>query len=97
MFAVIGRVQIMPGQEDFTRQMITDQGVAMFRGMHGSRQAYWSRPVDPAPELIQHSFWLFETEEDARAAEKTFNSLRNLPEAPAVFVSCDVCEIIGEA
>jgi hypothetical protein len=96
MFAVIGRVKIKPGQEDLSRQMITDKGIDMFRGMIGAQHAYWSRPVDAADELIQHSYWLFETEDNARAAEKTFNSLRDMPDAPAVFVSCDVCEVIGK-
>jgi hypothetical protein len=97
MFALIGRVQIKPGKEDFALRMIADHGVDLIRGMAGAQRAYWSRPVDSAPELIQHSFWIFDTEENARGAEKTFNSLRDMPEAPAVFVSCDVCEIVGEA
>lgn len=67
--------------------MIADNGVALIRGMAGAHHAYWSRPVDAAPELIQHSFWLFDTEENARAAEVTFNSLRDMPNAPATFVS----------
>ena len=97
MFAVIGRVQIKPGQEEVTRQILNERGVRMFEGASGFKRAYWARPVDAADQLIQHSYWLFDTEEDARAAEKTFNSLRQMPEAPAVFVSCDVCEVIGEA
>ena len=38
--------------------------------------AYGARAVEDGGELIQHSFWLFETEADARAAETVFNSLR---------------------
>jgi len=97
MFAVIGRVQIKPGNEEMARQMIADHGVGMFQAMPGSHHAYWSRPIDPAPELVQHSFWLFDTEENARVAEQTFNSLREMPDAPAAFISCDVCEVIGQA
>jgi len=97
MFAVIGRVKIKSGQEDLTRQMIGERGVSMFRGMAGSQRAYWCRPADHDDELIQHSFWLFDSEENARTAEATFNSLRGMPDAPAEFVSCDVCEVIGEA
>ena len=40
---------------------------------------------------------LFATEEDARKAEATFASLREMPEAPATFISVDVCEIVGHA
>jgi hypothetical protein len=97
MFAVVGRVQIKPGHEDVTRQMIADHGVGMFREMSGAHHAYWSRPTDGPPQLVQHSFWLFDTEEDARAAAGTFATLRAMPDAPAVFVSCEVCEVIGEA
>ncbi|HET7487571.1 MAG TPA: antibiotic biosynthesis monooxygenase [Acidimicrobiales bacterium] len=96
MFAVIGRVQIKPGQEELTRQMIADNGVALIRGMQGAKHAYWSRSLAASSELIQHSFWLFDTEEHARAAEQTFNSLRDMPEAPAIYVSGDVCGVIGE-
>jgi hypothetical protein len=63
--------------------------------MPGSGDAYWARGVDFS-ERVQHSFWLFETEEDARAAEVTFRSLRDMPEAPAMFISVDVCEVIGQ-
>jgi hypothetical protein len=40
---------------------------------------------------------LFDTEENARAAEATFNLLRDMSEAPAIFVSVEVCEVIGQA
>ena len=95
MYAVIGRVKIKPGHEEETRSMIAEHGVAMIQGMAGSAEAYWARAVDG--EFIQHSFWLFDTEQNARHAETTFNSLREMPEAPAIFVSCDVCEVVGQA
>jgi hypothetical protein len=95
MHAVIGRVKIKPGHEDETRAMIASHGVAMLQGMNGSSGGYWSR-VDDGADLVQHSFWLFDTEENARAAEATFASLRDMPDAPATFVSVDVCEIIGQ-
>jgi hypothetical protein len=96
MHAVIGRVKIKPGHEDETRAMIASHGVAMLQGMTGSSGGYWSRTADGA-DLIQHSFWLFDTEENARAAEATFSSLRDMPDAPATFVSVEVCRIIGQA
>ena len=96
MHAVIGRVKIKPGHEEVTRAMIADHGVAMLQGMPGASAGYWSR-ADGGGDLIQHSFWLFDTEDHARAAEATFLSLRDMPEAPATFVSVDVCEVIGQA
>ena len=95
MYAVIGRVKIKPGHEEETLSMIAEHGVQMIQGMAGSAGAYWARAVDG--ELIQHSFWLFDTEENARTAEATFNSLRDMPDAPAMFVSCDVSEVVGQA
>jgi hypothetical protein len=96
MHALIGRVMIKPGHEADTLAMIRDGGVALVQGMSGSKDAYWLRAVD-GDDLVQHSFWLFETEADARAAETVFNGLRDMPDAPAVFLSVDVCEVVGQA
>ena len=63
--------------------------------MSGSKLAYWARALDDHGKLIQHSFWLFETTEDAKAAETVFASLREMPQAPADFISADVCEVIA--
>ena len=76
--------------------MIGDHGEAMLKGMTGSHGGYWARNVDGG-DLVQHSFWLFDTHEHARLAETTFKTLRDMPEAPAIFVSVDVCEVVGEA
>jgi hypothetical protein len=95
MHAVIGRVKIKPDRADEALSMIATRGVAMLQGMAGSTGGYWARSLEG--DIIQHSFWLFETEESARAAEATFNRLRDMPDAPATFISVDVCEVIGEA
>lgn len=94
--SVIGRVKIKPERADEARSMIAEHGVAMLRGMTGSSSGYWARSLDDG-DIIQHSFWLFDTEADACAAEATFNTLRDMPDAPATFVSVDVCEVIGQA
>lgn len=93
MHAVIGRVKIKPERADEALSMIGERGVAMLQGMAGSTGGYWARTREG--DLIQHSFWLFDTEDDARAAEAPFNTLRDMPDAPATFVSVDVCEVIG--
>jgi hypothetical protein len=64
--------------------------------MAGSAGGYWARSLDNG-DLIQHSFWLFDTQGNSRAAETTFQQLHNMPDAPATFVSVDVCEMIGHA
>jgi heme-degrading monooxygenase HmoA len=96
MYALVGRVEIKPGHEDETATMARDHGPALVGGMSGSKIAYWARAVDDREKLIQHSFWLFENEDDARAAETVFNSLRDMPQAPAVFISADVCDVIAQ-
>ena len=74
--------------------MVAQGGEEMLRGMARSAGGYWARNLEG--ELIQHSFCLFDTEENARTAETMFNRLREMPEAPATFVSLDVCEVIGK-
>jgi hypothetical protein len=96
MYAVIGRVRIKAGREQEALDLIGARGVAMVEGMSGSAGGYWSRTLAEG-ETIQHSFWLFETEADARAAEAIVNTLRDLPEAPAELVSVDVCKVVGAA
>lgn len=96
MYAVIGRVRIHPGHEDETQAMITGGGIAMLQAMAGSSGGYWSRSIAEG-DLTQHSFWLFDTEHHAQAAADVFGGLRNMPEAPATFLSVDVCEVIGRA
>jgi hypothetical protein len=93
MHAVIGRVKIKPDRADEALAMIGDGGIAMLQGMAGSAVGYWARSLEG--DIIQHSFWLFDTQENARAAEVTFNQLRDMPDAPATFVSVDVCKIVG--
>ena len=95
MRAVIGRVKIKPDRADEALAMIGERGVAMLQGMAGCSGGYWAR--SRGDDNIQHSFWLFDTEENARGAEATFNKLRDMPDAPATFVSVDVCEIVGHA
>ena len=95
MHVLIGRVKIKPDRADEALTMLSTRGVAMLRGMAGASGGYWARSLDG--DLIQHSFWLFDTEETARAAEATFNRLRDMPTAPATFISVDVCEVIGQA
>ena len=96
MYALVGRVEIKAGHEDETAVMAREHGPALVGGMPGHKTAYWARAVDDHGKLIQHSFWLFETEQDARAAEIVFSSLREMPQAPAVLISADVCEVIAQ-
>ena len=95
MHAVIGRVKIKPDRADEALAMIGDRGTAMLRGMAGSAGAYWARSLEG--DIIQHSFWIFDTEANARAAEAMFGQLRGMPDAPATFIAVDVCEIVGHA
>jgi hypothetical protein len=95
MHAVIGRVKIKPDRADEALALLADRGTAMLQGMAGSAGGYWAR--SHADDVIQHSFWLFDTEENARTAEATFRRLRDMPDAPATFVSVDVRQIVRQA
>ena len=95
MYAVNGRVKIKSGYEQETLVMIDNGGVAMVNGFPGSRGGYWARTVD-GDDLVQHSFWLFDGEQGARAAEAMYLTLREMPEAPATFISVEVCEVVGQ-
>ena len=75
--------------------MIAQRGLSMVQGLAGSAGAYSARPLDG--DVIQHSFWLFDTQPNARNAEPRFSRLRKMPDAPATFVSIDVCEVVGQA
>jgi hypothetical protein len=57
---------------------------------HRLRPHRASRLQENNGDLIQHSFWLFDSEEKARSTEATFNQLRDMPDAPATFLSVDV-------
>jgi hypothetical protein len=93
--AVVGRVKIKPDRPDEALAMIGEMGVATLRGMIGPAGGFWARSRGDG--IIQHSFWLFGTEENARAAEATFDKLRDMPDAPATFIGADVCDIVGRA
>ena len=95
MYAVIGRVKIKPGQAEETLAMIGDHGEVMLRGMTGSNGCYWARTVH-GEDLIQHPF-VVRHRGTRQVAEVTFNSLGDMPEAPAVYVSVGVCGVVGEA
>lgn len=96
MYALIGVVRLKPGREDEALAMIRERGVAMVRSMEGATGGYWARTLTDG-EVAQHLFWLFESEAAARKAEATALTLKKMPEAPAIFVSADVCEIVGQA
>lgn len=94
MYAVVGCVKIKPGHEEETRSTIAEGGVPMVQGMAGSAGGWWARTLEG--ETIRHSFWVFDTEENARSAEATFSRVRDA-RRPATFVSVDVCEVLGRA
>ena len=76
--------------------MIEKGGVAMLDRFPGSRGGYWARTL-AGEDLVQHSFWLFDDEDGARQAEATYQTLREMPNAPATFISVEVCEVVGQA
>jgi hypothetical protein len=92
MYAVVGRVRIDPAREDEARVTLEQRGVPMLKGLKGSVGGYWAKSLEGD---IQHSIWLFDSEDNARAAEAMFGQ-GPPPGAPATFVSVEVCEVIGQ-
>lgn len=93
MYAVVGQVRIDRAREDEARATLTERGVPMLKGLSGSAGGYWVKSLEGD---IQHSLWLFDSVEDARAAAAMFGQ-GPPPGAPATFVSVDVGEVIGKA
>jgi hypothetical protein len=77
MHAVIGRVRIKPDRADETLAMLGDRGVAMLQGMAGSAGGYWARSREG--DIIQHSFWLFDTDETPGRPRRTSTSSATCP------------------
>jgi hypothetical protein len=82
---------LFAGREDEVLKLVKDRGEAMLRGLPGSRGGYWVRPL--AGDL-QHSFWLFDTEANARAAAEMFGK-GPPPGGPATLVSVELCKVVG--
>ncbi len=93
MYAVIGQVKLVANRKDEALKMLKERGEAMVRGLAGSLGGYWARGLDGGD--IQHSVWLFDSLENARAAAAIFGK-GPPPGAPATFVSLDVCEVVGQ-
>jgi hypothetical protein len=92
MYAGVGQVRSDPAREDEARSTLEERGVPMVKGLQGSVEAYWAKGPDSD---IQHSIWLFDSEDNARAAAAMFGQ-GPPPGAPATFVSVEVCEVIGQ-
>jgi hypothetical protein len=65
MYGVIGRVKLKRGREEEALSMIREKGAAMLNRMTGSAGGYWARSLQQEDDVIQHSFWRFDTEENA--------------------------------
>jgi len=72
---VIGRVTIHPGQEDETLAIFSG-GVVMAQGMAGSAGGCWARTL-AGGDLIQHSFWLFDTDEHPSSGDDIQHALHH--------------------
>ena len=69
--------------------MISERGVAMLHGMDGSAGGDWAArsPTAMSPSARSGCSTL---RPPLAGAEATFTTVRNLPDAPAVFVRVDV-------
>jgi hypothetical protein len=92
MYAVIGQVKLVSDREEEALKLIKERGEAMVRGFAGIVAGYWTRTLDGD---LQHSVWLFDSLENARAAAAVFGK-GPPPGSPATFVSLDICEVVGQ-
>jgi len=92
MYAVIGVVKLVPDRRDEALSMLKERGAAMVRGLAGSVVGYWARTIDGDH---QHSIWIFDTLEHARAAAAIFGK-GPPPGSAATFVSLELCEVVGQ-
>jgi hypothetical protein len=90
MYAVIGQVKLVSDREEEALKLIKERGEAMVRGFAGIVAGYWTRTLDSD---LQHSVWLLDSLENARAAAAVFGN-GPPPGAPATFVSLDISEVV---
>jgi hypothetical protein len=96
MYAVVGEVKVEPGHEDEAQNLIAEYGVTMLQHMAGSSGGWWYRTLQDG-DLVQHSFWLFDTKEHAVAAWEAFHVVRAGPTTPTKTITVDVHEVFAQA
>jgi hypothetical protein len=96
MYAVVGQAKIEPGYEDEMQQAVAARGVTLLQRMAGSSGGWWYRTTHEG-DLVQHSFWLFDTESHAQAAEEAYHEFRAGPLARTSLISVGVHEVFAHA
>ncbi len=97
MYATVGQVMVDPGREAEARQLLEEVVLPRAKGLAGFQGGHWARALGGD---VGHSFMLFDTEANARAAAEQIaqGPPPGAPSSPpATFVSVDVCEVVAQA
>jgi hypothetical protein len=97
MFATVGQVRVDTGREDEARKLLEEVVLPRAKGLAGFEGGHWARTLDGN---VGHSFLLFDSEANARAAAEQIAQgppAGAPPNPPATFVSVDVCEVVAQA
>ena len=92
MHAVVGQVKLDAAREVDPRKLLEEFTVPAAKGLEGLNSGYWARPVDGDEG---HSFLLFDSEANARAAAERI-AQGPPPDAPVSFTSVSVCEVVAQ-
>jgi heme-degrading monooxygenase HmoA len=92
MYAVFGRVEVDSSRADEAAELLNNYTVPMVKQAPGFVGGTWARSADGTHGL---SLILFESEEEARAAERAATGPP--PGGPVTFVSAEVFEVLAQA
>ena len=92
MYAVVGQVKVDTAREADARKLLEEFTVPTVKGLAGFNNGYWARALDGD---VGHSFLLFDSEANARAAAERM--AQGPPARSAVtFTSATVCEVVAQ-
>ena len=91
MYAVVGEVKVDTAHEGDARKLLEEFTVPAAKGLEGFNSGFWARAVDGDEG---HSFLLFDSEANARAAAERI-AQGPPPDGPVAFTSVSVCEVVG--
>ncbi len=97
MHATVGQVEVDPAREDEARKLLEEVVLPRSKSLAGFMGGHWAPAVDGN---VGHSFLLFDTEANARAAADQIAQgppPGAPPNPPATFLSVEVCEVVAQA
>ena len=93
MYAVVGQVKVDTAREADARKLLEEFTVPATKDLQGFNAGFWARAVDGDEG---HSFLLFDSEANARAAAERIAQGPPPPDAPVSVTSVSVCEVVAQ-